>query len=49
MDQEREKKILVPNSIPTQPELENSRKNSKKIHKIKKPFSRIIFSQNEMG
>ena len=49
MDQEREKKILVPNSIPTQPELENSRKNSKKIQKIKKTFSRIIFSQTEMG
>ena len=49
MGQEREKKILVPNSIPTQPELENSRTNSKKIQKIKKPFSGIILSQNEMG
>ena len=49
MDQEREKKILVPNSIPSQPELENSKKNSKKIQKIKNPFSRIIFSQTEMG
>ena len=43
------KKILDPNSVPTQPKLENSRKNSKKIQKIKKPFSGIIFSQNEMG
>ena len=49
MGQEREKKILVPNSIPTQPELENSRTNSKKIQKIKNTFSGIIFSQNEMG
>ena len=43
------KKILVPNSIATQPELENSRKNRKKIQKIKKLFSGIIFSQNETG
>ena len=30
MGQEREKKILVPNSIPTQPELENSKKKKQK-------------------
>ena len=29
--QEREKKILVPNSVHTRPEQENSEKNSKKI------------------
>ena len=45
---EREKKILVPNSVPTQPKLENSEKNSKKIQKIKNPLSGIIFSQNGM-
>ena len=46
--QEREKKILGPNSIPTGPRQENSEKNSKKIRKIKKPLSSIIPSQNEM-
>ena len=40
------KKILFSNSIHTQPEQENSEKNSKKIHKIKKPISDIILSQN---
>ena len=49
MGQEREKKILVPNSVLTQRELENSKKNSKKIQKIKKPLSGIIFSQNGIG
>ena len=34
--QEREKKILVPNSIHTRPGQENSKQNSKKIQKIKK-------------
>ena len=48
MGQEREKKILVPNSVPTQRELENSKKNSKKIQKIKNPLSGTIFSQNEL-
>ena len=42
----REKKILDPNSVPTQPELENSKKNSKKIQKIEKVNSGIISIQN---
>ena len=46
MGQEREKKILVPNSVPIQPELENSKKKSKKIQKIKKANSGIISIQN---
>ena len=46
MGQEREKKILVPNSVPTQPEQENSKKKSKKIQKIKKVNSGIISIQN---
>ena len=45
---EREKKILLPNSVQTRLEQENSDKNSKKIEKIKKPPSYIIFSQNGM-
>ena len=44
---EREENILVTNFIHTQPKQENSEKNSKKIQKIKKPLSGIIFSQNE--
>ena len=37
MGQEREKKILLPNSVPTQRELENSKKKkAKKIKKSKK-------------
>ena len=43
MGQEREKKILVPNSVPTQPERENSKKKSKKIKKVN---SGIISIQN---
>ena len=39
------KKILVPNSISTQPERENSKKKSKKIRKIKKVNSGIISIQ----
>ena len=46
MGQEREKKILVPNSVPTQPGLENSNKKSKKIQKIKKVNSGITSIQN---
>ena len=46
---ERETKILVPNSVHTRPGQENSEKNSKKIKKIKKPYSDIIFNQNGMG
>jgi len=44
--QERGKKILVPNSVHNRPGEENSKKNSKKIEKIKKPHFGIIFSQN---
>ena len=45
---EREKKkILDPNSVPTQPELENSKKKiAKKIKKIEKVNSGIISIQN---
>ena len=42
------KKILVWNSVHPQLGEENSEKNSKKIEKIKKPLSSIIFSQNGM-
>ena len=44
----REKKKFAPISVHTQPGEENSEKNSKKIQKIKKPISSIIFSQNVM-
>ena len=44
----KRKKILVPNSVHTRPRQENSEKNKKKIQKIKKPLSSIIFSQNGM-
>ena len=44
----KEKKILVPNSVHTRPRQENSKKNSKKSQKIKKPLSNIIFCQNGM-
>ena len=43
---ESEKKILVPNSVHTQPGQENSEKNSKKIQKTIKPLSSIIYNQN---
>ena len=46
MGREREKKNLIPNSVPTQPELENSKKKSQKIQKIKKVNSGIISIQN---
>ena len=42
------KKKLVPNSVHTRPGQENSEKNSKKIQKMKKPLSDIIFSENGM-
>ena len=46
---EKEKKILLPNSVRTRPRQENSEKKDKKIEKIKKkPLSDIIFSQNGM-
>ena len=43
---EKDKKILVPNSVHTRLGEENSEKNSKKIQKIKKINSRIISIQN---
>ena len=46
--QEREKKILLPNSVQTRLGQENSEKNCKKIEKLKKPLSDINFSQNGM-
>ena len=45
---EKEKKILDPNFVHTQPGQENSEKNSKKIQKIKNPLSGIISSQKGM-
>ena len=46
---EKEKnQILVPHSVHTRPEQENSEKNIKKIQKIKKPLPGYIFSQNGM-
>ena len=39
------KKNFVPNSVHTRPGQENSEINSKKIQKIKKPLSGIIFSE----
>ena len=44
----REKKKFVPIFVHPRPGEENSEKNSKKIQKIKKPLSSIIFSQNGM-
>ena len=46
MGREIEKKNLVPNSVHTRPRQENYDKNSKKIQKIKKPLSGLLFSQN---
>ena len=48
ISREREKQNLDLYSIHTRPGEENSEKNRKKIQKIKKPISSIIFSQNEM-
>ena len=45
---EREKKIVVPNSVPTRPWLEKSQKKIKKIQKIKNHHSGIISIQTEM-
>ena len=44
--QRKREKNLIPNSVPTQPELENSKKKKQKIQKIKKVNSRIISIQN---
>ena len=38
----------MPNSVQTRPGQENSEKNRKKIQKIEKPRSGIIFTQNGM-
>ena len=46
--EKEKKKNLVPNSIHTRPGQENSEKNSKKIQKIRKPLSGIVFSQNKI-
>ena len=43
---EREKINLVPNSVHFRPELENSKKKSENIQKIKKLNSSIISIQN---
>ena len=40
------KKILLSNSVHTRLGWENSEKNNKKIEKIEKPLSDIIFRQN---
>ena len=40
------KKNLVPNSVHTRPGKENYEKNSRKIQKIEKPLSGIIFREN---
>ena len=40
--------MLNPNSAHTRPGGENSEKNSKKIQKIKKQLSGVIFSENGM-
>ena len=45
----KRKKNLVPNSVPTQPELENSKKNSKKFQKIIKVNSGNISIQNGLS
>ena len=46
--QKSERKILVHNSVQTQPEQENCEKNSKKFQKIIKPLLGISFIQNGM-
>ena len=43
MDREREKKVFVPNYVPSRAMLENSKKNGKKIQKIKKNIFPAIF------
>ena len=45
----RKKKNFVPNSVHTWPGKKIPKKNSKKIQKIKKQHSDIIFSQNGTG
>ena len=47
MGQEKEKKILVPNSVPTKPELDNSKKKkiAKKVKKLKKLIPALFLSK----
>ena len=50
MGQEREKKILLPNSVPTQRELENSKKKkAKKFNKLKKLIPALFLSKTGWG
>ena len=44
--EKEKKKILVPNSVPTRAEQENSKKNSKRILKINKTSFRHCFYPN---
>ena len=45
--EKEKKKILLPNFVHTRPRQENSEKKiAKKLKKLKKPLSDIIFSQN---
>ena len=46
--QKKRAKILVPNFVHTRTVEENYEKNSKKIQKMKRPYSSIIYSQNGM-
>ena len=46
---EKEKKKIILPILPTRPRIENSKKNSKKIQKIKMHNSGLISSQNGSG
>ena len=46
---ERDKKNFVPSSVPTQPRLKHSQKNSIKIQKLKKRHSHFISSLIGLG
>ena len=44
------KKILVPNSVPTQPKLENSKKKiAKKLKKLKSLFQHYVYAKRVEG
>ena len=45
INQKRAKKILVPNSVHTRPEQENSEKNCKKTQTFKKLFPAVILAK----
>ena len=47
-DKDKKKKLSF-QSVPTRPGIENSKKNSKKIQKIKKHYYGFISSQNRLG